>query len=157
MNERDLGAWILPQPKATKEYVPIPRIGRTIPFGYQLDENDETLLQPIPLELEALSKARQYLKQYPSRQVAAWLTKVTGREISHVGLLKRIRNERSHKLKSSTYRKVARRLQKALEQAERYEKRLSQEEQSGFFDTESYSKLRSFVDDSLSGYRANDS
>jgi hypothetical protein len=157
MNERDLGAWILPQPKDSKEYVPIPKIGRTVPFGYKLDEADENWLQPIPLELEALSKAKQYLKQYSSRQVAAWLTKVTGREISHVGLLKRLRHERSHKQKSATYRNVARRLQKALEQAERYEKRLSQEERSGFFDTESYSKLRSFVDDSLSGYRSNDS
>lgn len=157
MNERDLGAWILPQPKSKETYVAIPRIGRTVPFGYKIDEEDENILQPIPTELEALEKAKQYLKQYSSRQVAAWLTKVTGREISHVGLLKRIRNERSHKRKSSTYRNVARRLQKALEEAERYEKRLGKEEQSDFFNSESYSKLRAFVDDSLSGYRSNDS
>lgn len=156
MSERDLGAWILPQPKSKETYVAIPRIGRTVPFGYKVDEENEKLLQPIPNELEALEKAKQYLKQYSSRQVAAWLTKVSGREISHVGLLKRIRNERSHKRKSSTYRNVARRLQKALEEAERYEKRLGAEEQSDFFESETYSKLRSFLDDRVGGYKSSD-
>ena len=151
MSERDLGAWILPQPKDKETYVAIPKIGRTIPFGYRQDEEDPDLLQPIPAELEALEKAKKHLKQYPSRQVAAWLTKISGREISHVGLLKRIKSERKHGYKSTTYRNLARRLQKALEQAQRYEKRLGKEDQTGYFESESYSKLTQYIDSKLGG------
>lgn len=156
MSERDLGAWILPQPRDKETYVAIPKIGRTIPFGYKQDETDPDLLQPIPAELEALEKAKKHLKQYPSRQVAAWLTKVSGREISHVGLLKRIKNERKHGYKSTTYRNLARRLQKALEQAQRYEKRLGKEDQTGYFESESYSKLTQYIDSKLGGDTATD-
>ena len=102
-----LGIFILPQPKDTKEYVKIPRLGRTIPFGYVIDETDDGWLVPVPLELEALEKAKKHLKQYSLRQVSAWLTTVTGREISHVGLMKRIKSEQSQRRKSSTYRKLA--------------------------------------------------
>jgi hypothetical protein len=151
VSERDLGAWILPQPKDKETYVAIPKIGRTIPFGYRQDEEDPDLLQPIPAELEALEKAKKHLKQYPSRQVAAWLTKISGREISHVGLLKRIKSERKHGYKSTTYRNLARRLQKALEQAQRYEKRLGKEDQTGYFESESYSKLTQYIDSKLGG------
>lgn len=157
MSERDLGAWILPQPRDKETYVAIPKIGRTIPFGYKQDETDPDLLQPIPAELEALEKAKKHLKQYPSRQVAAWLTKVSGREISHVGLLKRIKSERKHGYKSTTYRNLARRLQKALEQAQRYEKRLGKEDQTGYFESESYSKLTQYIDSKLGGDTATDS
>lgn len=156
MSERDLGAWILPQPRDKETYVAIPKIGRTIPFGYKQDETDPDLLQPIPAELEALEKAKKHLKQYPSRQVAAWLTKVSGREISHVGLLKRIKSERKHGYKSTTYRNLARRLQKALEQAQRYEKRLGKEDQTGYFESESYSKLTQYIDSKLGGDTATD-
>ena len=157
MSERDLGAWILPQPKAKETYVPIPKIRKTIPFGYRQDEEDPDLLQPIPAELEALEKAKKHLKQYPSRQVAAWLTKISGREISHVGLLKRIKSERKHGYKSTTYRNLARRLQKALEQAQRYEKRLGKEDQTGYFESESYSKLTEYIDSKLARDSSSDS
>ena len=146
----------MPQPKAKETYVPIPKIRKTIPFGYRQDETDENLLQPIPAELEALEKAKKHLKQYPSRQVAAWLTKVSGREISHVGLLKRIKSERKHGYKSTTYRNLARRLQKALEQAQRYEKRLGKEDQTGYFESESYSKLTQYIDNQLGRDTATD-
>ena len=149
MNERDLGAWILPQPRDKETYVAIPKIRKTIPFGYRQDEEDPDLLQPIPKELEALEKAKKHLKQYSSRQVAAWLTTITGRSISHVGLLKRIKSERTHGYKSTTYRNIARRLQKTLEQAERYEKRLGKEDQTGYFESESYSKLTEYIDSKL--------
>jgi hypothetical protein len=157
VSERDLGAWILPQPKAKETYVPIPKIRKTIPFGYRQDEEDPDLLQPIPAELEALEKAKKHLKQYPSRQVAAWLTKISGREISHVGLLKRIKSERKHGYKSTTYRNLARRLQKALEQAQRYEKRLGKEDQTGYFESESYSKLTEYIDSKLARDSSSDS
>lgn len=136
-----LGVFVLPQPTESTEYVKIPRLARTIPFGYIVDSEDEGWLQPVPLELEALEKAKKYLKQYSSRQVAAWLTTVTGREISHVGLLKRIKNEQSHKRKSSTYRKLADGYEKALKKAEEYEERLGTKDGS-FFDSDRYVKLK---------------
>ena len=136
-----LGVFILPQPTDTKEYVKIPRLARTVPYGYALDENDSGWLVPIPLEIEALDKAKKYLKQYSYRQVAAWLTTVTGREISHVGLMKRVKSEQSQKRKSSTYRKLADRYEEALKKAEEYEKRTGTGQDS-FFDSDRYSRVR---------------
>ena len=138
-----LGAYVLPQPTSTNEYVKIPRLSRTIPFGYVVDENDDGWLQPVAIELDALEKAKKYLKQYSSRQVAAWLTTVTGREISHVGLLKRIKNEQSHKRKSSTYRKLADGYEKALKKAQEYEERLGTKDGS-FFDSDRYVELKRY-------------
>lgn len=138
-----LGVFVLPQPAESTEYVKIPRLSRTIPFGYIVDESDDGWLQPVPLELEALEKAKKYLKQYSSRQVAAWLTTVTGREISHVGLLKRIKNEQSHKRKSSTYRKLADGYEKALKKAQEYEERLGTKDGS-FFDSDRYVQLKQY-------------
>ena len=136
-----LGAFILPQPESRVEYVKIPRLSRTIPFGYTVDSEDDGWLQPVTIELDALEKAKKYLKQYSSRQVAAWITTVTGREISHVGLLKRIKNEQSHKRKSSTYRKLAEGYEKALKKAQEYEERTGTKDGS-FFDSDRYVKLR---------------
>jgi len=136
-----LGVFVLPQPTSKEEYVKIPRLSRTIPFGYVVDSEDDGWLQPVALELDALEKAKKYLKQYSSRQVAAWLTNVTGREISHVGLLKRIKNEQSHKRKSSTYRKLAEGYEKALKKAQEYEERLGTKDGS-FFDSDRFVQLR---------------
>ena len=127
------GKFILPQPKEAEEsgkYVPIPRLGRigTIPFGYKLSEEDPDLLEPIEIELRALEKAKKYLRQYSSRNVAAWLTKVTGRSISHTGLLKRVKDEHKTKQKAATLRSWARRYKKAIELAERYENRKGKKE-----------------------------
>lgn len=144
MNDLAIGKWILPQPDP-KNYVPIPRLSRFIPFGYKVDEENDGWFQPIPLELEALEKAKQYLKQYSSRQVAAWLTKVTGREISHVGLLKRIKNEQVHRRKSNTYRQLARRYQEALEKAEEWEKSLGNA-QATYFDSDEYRRVKEQFD-----------
>ncbi len=135
-----LGSYILPQPETKNEYVKIPRLSRTIPFVYILDEEDDGWLVPVTLELDALEKAKKYLKQYSSRQVAAWLTTVTGREISHVGLLKRIKSEQSQRRKSSTYRKLAEGYEKALKKAQEYEERTGTKD--GFFNSDRYVKLR---------------
>ena len=91
---RSLGKWKLPQPTDLKdedqnEWIQIPRIARTVPFGYKLNDEDPDLLDPIPFELEAIEMARKYVKQYSYREVANWLTKKTDRFISHVGLRKR--------------------------------------------------------------------
>ena len=81
---RSLGKWKLPQPtdiREDEEWLQIPRIARTIPFGYKLNDNDNHLLDPVDYELEALEVARKYIKQYSYREVANWLTKQTGRYI----------------------------------------------------------------------------
>jgi hypothetical protein len=138
---RDLGKWILPQPIAENEWVPIPKIGRQVPFGYKADDNDDTILIPVVLELQALEIAKKHLKQYSSRQVANWLTKQTGRTITHAGLLHRIKSEQSFRRKATTYRNIARRLEKAIEQAQKYEARLSADEKASYTFKDSYSPI----------------
>jgi len=121
---RSIGRWKLPQPtdlKEEREWVAIPRIARTIPFGYIVDEDDPDLLQPVKLELDLLEKARDYIKQYSYREVANWLTKNSGREISHVGLMKRLKNERQRKNKATSLRKWAEYAEKAINKAKEIE------------------------------------
>jgi hypothetical protein len=118
------GRWILPQPENVikdEDFQAIPRIARTIPFGYKEDPDDSQLLLPIPLELRALEKAKQHLQQYSYREVANWLTKQTGRSISHVGLKKRIDSEQRNKRRASTLRYWAERYKTAIEKAEKLE------------------------------------
>ena len=123
MSKRSTYKWILPQPEdleKDEEYVKIPRIARTIPFGYEEDE-DTDLLNPIPRELRALEQAKKYLKQYSYREVANWLTKETGRYISHVGLKKRIQVERKRKKSVTIKRELTRRLEKTIKEIEKIE------------------------------------
>tara|TARA_R100001377_G_scaffold15821_1_gene8069 strand:+ start:767 stop:1195 length:429 start_codon:yes stop_codon:yes gene_type:complete len=122
---KSAGQWKLPQPtdiKEDNEWVPIPRISRTVPFGYELDPNDSFILLPIELELDMLEKAKKYLKQYSYREVANWLTTNTGRQISHVGLMKRLDNERRRKNKAGSLRKWADYAKKAVAKAEEIER-----------------------------------
>tara|TARA_R110000822_G_scaffold294338_1_gene416404 strand:- start:203 stop:631 length:429 start_codon:yes stop_codon:yes gene_type:complete len=122
---KSAGQWKLPQPtdiKEDNEWVPIPRISRTVPFGYKLDPNDSFILLPIELELDMLEKAKKYLKQYSYREVANWLTTNTGRQISHVGLMKRLDNERRRKNKAGSLRKWADYAKKAVAKAEEIER-----------------------------------
>jgi len=117
--------WILAQPEDVIEdddFLPIPRIARTVPFGYEEHPEDPDMLNPIPRELRALEKAKEYLTQYSYREVANWLTKQTGRSISHMGLKKRIDSEQSHKRRSATLREWARRYETAISKAEKYER-----------------------------------
>ena len=121
---RSLGKWKLPQPtdiKEENEWLPVPRIARTIPFGYEVDPEDEDLLLPIKEELDHLEKAKMYLRQYSLREVAAWLSKNTGRYISHLGLQKRITHERQRKDKARSLRKWAEYAEKAIKKAEEIE------------------------------------
>ena len=121
---KPLKQWKLPQPtdiKENNEWVPIPRISRTIPFGYDLDPDDPDVLLPNEYQLDMLEQAQQYLKQYSYREVANWLTRNTGREISHVGLKKRIDNERRRKNKAGSLRRWADYAKKAIAKAEELE------------------------------------
>jgi len=120
--DRSLGRWKLPQPtdlkdEEQKEWSQIPRIARTVPFGYKVNETDNELLDPISYELEALELARKYVNQYSYRQVAQWLTKKTGRDISHVGLRKRLMHERQRKNQARTLRKWSEYAEKAIQKA----------------------------------------
>ena len=121
---RSIGQWKLPQPtdiKDENEWVQIPRIARTVPFGYKQNEDDPDILDPIPTELDLLEKARQHVNQYSYREVANWLSTNSGRYISHVGLRKRLSNERQRKNKAASLRKWADYAQKAIAKAQEIE------------------------------------
>ena len=123
-NADSLGFWQLPEPepeKETKEWLPIPRIAVKIPFGYEVSIEDKAILLPIKHELEALEKAKKYLKQYSYREVARWLTKTTDRYISHVGLTKRVKDEQQRKKQIKIKRQWAEKYKAALEAAEKLE------------------------------------
>ena len=118
---RSIGKWKLPQPtdiKEENEWVQIPRIARTVPFGYEQNENDPDILDPIKTELDLLEKARQYVNQYSYREVANWLSAQTGRYISHVGLRKRLQHERQRKNQAASLRKWASYAQTAIAKAQ---------------------------------------
>tara|TARA_R100000234_G_scaffold114947_1_gene90505 strand:+ start:523 stop:924 length:402 start_codon:yes stop_codon:yes gene_type:complete len=121
---RSLGKWKLPQPtdiKDATEWKQIPRIARTVPFGYKLNKDDNNILDPIDYELEALELARKHVKQYSYREVANWLTTKTGRSISHVGLRKRLVHEKQRKNTARTLRKWAEYATQAIEKAKNFE------------------------------------
>jgi len=117
---RSIGKWKLPQPtdiKEENEWVQIPRIARTVPFGYKQSEEDPDILDPIPTELDLLEKARAYTNQYSYREVSNWLSTNSGRYISHVGLRKRLQNERQRKNQAASIRKWAEYAEKAIAKA----------------------------------------
>jgi len=117
---KPLQKWKLPQPtdiKEDNEWLPIPRISRTVPFGYEVDPDDPDALLPIEHELNMLEQAKKYLKQYSYREVANWLTRNTGRDISHVGLRKRLENEKRRKNKAASLRRWAKYAEKAIAKA----------------------------------------
>ena len=118
------GRWKLPQPtdlQEDNEWIEIPRIARTVPFGYELHSEDSEVLVPIPDELDKLQQAKKYIKQYSYREVANWLSKNTGRYISHVGLKKRLDNERTRNNKARSLRKWAEYAKKAIAKAQALE------------------------------------
>ena len=121
---RSIGKWKLPQPtdiKEENEWVQIPRIARTVPFGYKQNEEDPDILDPIPTELDLLEKARAYTNQYSYREVANWLSTNSGRYISHVGLRKRLQHERQRKNQAASLRKWAEYAEKAISKAQEIE------------------------------------
>lgn len=102
------------------DYRPIPRLARVIPFGYEVDPENDNMLLPIVFELEALVKAKKLLKNYSYRDVARWVTEVTGRYISHMGLKKRLEIEKTRKHKTSVLKNWAGRYKKIMEEYEYY-------------------------------------
>ena len=121
---RTAGQWKLPQPtdiKEENEWIQIPRIARTVPFGYKQNEEDPDILDPIPTELDLLEKARAYINQYSYREVANWLSTNSGRYISHVGLRKRLQHERQRKNQAKSLRKWAEYAETAIAKAKAIE------------------------------------
>tara|TARA_R100001377_G_scaffold31309_1_gene17111 strand:- start:110 stop:520 length:411 start_codon:yes stop_codon:yes gene_type:complete len=124
MKSRTAGQWKLPQPTDLKEennWIQIPRIARTVPYGYVQSESDPDVLDPVELELDKLEMARNYVKQYSYREVANWLTKQAGRYISHVGLRKRLMHEQQRKNTARSLRKWAEYAEKAIQKAKTIE------------------------------------
>ena len=71
------------------EPIKIKKKARTIPFGFKQSQ-DPNYIEPIKEELDALRQAREYSKTCSLRETASWLSRKTGRYISHVGLKKRL-------------------------------------------------------------------
>jgi hypothetical protein len=74
----------------TKNY--IKRTSSTIPFGYELESENDTFLKPIPEQLEALGVAEQMIvnKEVSLQAACDWLEYKTDRRISTPGLKKHI-------------------------------------------------------------------
>lgn len=116
--------WKIPLPEVEEnEYVwkPIVRISRIIPWGYKQDPNDEDVLLPIPEQLIVLEQAKEHLKKYSYRDVAAWLSQETNTNISHVGLYNRVKSEHKRKTKAAQLRYFAKRYREAWEKAKAIE------------------------------------
>ena len=66
------------------------RSSSTIPFGYELDENNPEMLKPLDNQLEALKKVLPMIKDssLSLREGGLWLEHETGRKLSHMGLKK---------------------------------------------------------------------
>jgi len=119
----DLGYWMLPKPSNMKSWERVPRLSkRSVPFGYEIDPEDDSWLKPITKELELLLLAKKHLKQYSYREVSAWLTTQSGRRITHDGLKKRIDVERRRKSLAAIKRKLAFWLEETTRQYEALEK-----------------------------------
>lgn len=122
--------WPLPSPEVEpyREYLPIVRATHLgVPFGYQEDPEDPSILLPIPEELEALDKAKEFLKKYSYRAVAYWLSRETEKYISPRGLKERIDREKRYKSTASIYEYYAKRYKEAMEKAEKYKGRVGGE------------------------------
>jgi hypothetical protein len=124
LDRESLGYWTLPKPHKgeEKEWHVIVRVSRHVPFGYRIHPDNDKLLEPIPDELEALELAKRHIMQYTYREVAAWLTKQTGRYISFRGLKKRLDVERRRKKAASIKRKLTKQLEETLQEIEKLEK-----------------------------------
>ena len=119
----ELGYWMLPKPNNIKSWERVPRLTkRSVPFGYEIDTEDDSWLLPISRELELLELAKKHLKQYSYREVSAWLTTQSGRRITHDGLKKRIDVERRRKSLAAIKRKLASWLEETIVQYETLEK-----------------------------------
>jgi hypothetical protein len=116
----------LPKPSLGPDgykFLPVVRVGRVVPFGYEQDPDDKDILLPLEEELLLLEKAKKFLKQYSYRDVANWLSTNSGRYISHAGLMTRVKSEQQRTKESANYRYLARCYKEASEKAQHIEER----------------------------------
>ena len=104
------------QTKIENTWRPVVRKSRQIPFGYEADPNDDTILLPIQEQLDALLEAKEYLKTCSYREVSRWLSAKTGRTITYQALHKLVNRERDRQNAVQSYRHYA---SKAKEYAEK--------------------------------------
>ena len=66
------------------------RKSSTIPFGYELSEDDDHYLEPIDKQLEALEAVEEMIvnEELSLRDGCYWLENYTGRKLSPAGLKK---------------------------------------------------------------------
>ena len=102
---------------ATEEWMSIPRHSRTIPFGYVVSDDDPDVLDPVPHELEALKKCKEYKKDYTYKDLAEWVSAATGRYISSEGLRKRLNNEKTRQRTAIALERWAKRYAEKAEKA----------------------------------------
>lgn len=125
---RNNKVWELPFPPTIdkEEYVwrpTVKRMGNTIPFGYKLDPENPQQMLPIPEELTALEEAKEHLKQYSLRKVAAWLSETTGRSISAAGLKWRVDHDRKFAKESAIKDYYIEKAKEYIRAAERLEEK----------------------------------
>lgn len=79
------------RPDIQREYLPIRRKARTIPWGYEVDPADPQMLRPVLSMLHLLESAERAFRARTSthQEIAEWLTAKTGVPITRVGLKKR--------------------------------------------------------------------
>ena len=111
----------MPQAPSTEggpKWRPLVRVGRVVPWGYMQDPDDPDILLPIDKELDLLEEAKIHLKKYGYRAVANWLSEQSGRYISHIGLMKRVKIERKRHRQATSTRFLIKRLEEAIKKAE---------------------------------------
>lgn len=107
-----------------KTWKPIPRISAVTPFGYKIDADDKDVLVPVIHELEALEKAKEYLRnRFSLNSVAKWLTIETGRSITPNGLKVRYTSDAKRSRKVNSLKKWAREIELAYKKAKAIEER----------------------------------
>lgn len=111
-------------PKKGEEWLPVVKLGRTCPFGYEDDPDNDRMLLPIVEELELLEEAKKLLKDYSLRTVAEWLSQNSGRYISHVGLQKRVKQDQHRNRSEARLRTVYKELYETARAIEKAQKRV---------------------------------
>lgn len=117
----EINAEPFPDKTGPVKWYPLVRVGSYVPFGYIQDPNDPDVLLPVERELELLEQARIHLRKFSLRKVADWLSKESGRSISHMGLSKRVKIERTRRQEAAINRNLIERLEKALKKARKLE------------------------------------
>ena len=76
------------------KYPHIRRKAKLPPWGYKVCSYDRQLLEPIEEQMDILEDAKKFLRTCSFREVAAWMTKKSGRPISGPGLFLRAKREK---------------------------------------------------------------